>query len=73
MNDNDKKISACIDVILYRYGKSIKINRQIIIKIADEYELPFKNIPELEKKLNILNITIFEDKNSIVNRISKFI
>jgi len=72
MNDNDKKISACIDVILYKYGKNTKIDKQTIVRMAQEYDLDFSDISEIEKILSKFNITIFEGRN-IVQKINDFI
>lgn len=62
--NNDKNISACIDAIIEKYGKNTKIDKQTIVRMAQEYDLNFEDISEIEKILDKFNITIFEGKTS---------
>ncbi len=63
MNERQKAISACIDDLLFTFGKKPqKIDKQTIVRFAQKYDLYFKDITVVENVLGKYNIEIWEGK-----------
>lgn len=86
MDNNDKKIFACLDEILEKYQGKKTVYQDEVIKIAEKYSLDKKSLPELMDKLDQIGIivpietptTYFKDahrvvENNIIDKINKYL
>ena len=70
--NNDTKISACIDKILFDLKGQKKPNQNQIKSIAVDYDLKENDMMELYKKLSDIGIDVVMDESKISILLKKY-